>query len=185
MKTLRRTEVREAMPSGDEGRDTELLYRFEANLDFNVVGRVAEGLQMSNPFEGTATDGVFQGARVWGSDPFLLRSDGVGVIDVPKTISGPGYHVLEHVRAYSLPPAGLELPPLEALLAPDFEWPDVRFPILGSSTFRTGAPELTWLNRVVARVDGFANMATGALVIETRSLAPRSSVQAAARGSEA
>ena len=172
MKTLKEMPVREAPVREVQRGDEELLYRFEARLDFNVVGRVAEGLQMSNPFEGTATEGIFRGARVWGSDPFLLRADGIGVIDVPKTISGDGYHVLEHVRAYSFPPADLEMPPLEALLAPDFEWPDAPFPILGSSTFRTGAPALAWLNRVVARVDGFANLATGDLVIETRALAP-------------
>lgn len=150
----------------------KLLYRFEARLDFNVVGLVAEGLQMSNSFEGRATEGSFEGARVWGIDPFLLRRDGVGIIDVPKTISGDGYHVYEHVRAYSFPPAGMEMPPLEALLDPGFEWPDVAFPIRGSSTFRAGAPEYRWLNRVVARVDGSANMATGELIIETRLLDP-------------
>lgn len=148
----------------------DLLYRFEARLDFNMVGLVAEGLQMSNSFDGLATRGIFEGARVWGIDPFLLRRDGVGLIDVPKTISGNGYHVYEHVRAYSFPPEGLEMPPLEALLEPHFSWPDIAFPILGSSTFRTGAAHLRWLNRAVARVDGWANMATGALVIETRLL---------------
>jgi hypothetical protein len=150
----------------------EILYRFEAQLDVHVVGLVAEGLQMSNAFEGRVTAGRFEGARVWGIDPFLLRRDGVGIIDVPKTISGPGYHVYEHVRAYAFPPEGLELPPLEALLEPGFEWPDVRFPIRGSSTFRAGAPEQAWLNRSVARVDGWANMATGGLLIETRLLDP-------------
>lgn len=149
-----------------------LLYRFEAQLEFNVVGLVAEGLQMSNPFEGRVTQGAFQGARVWGIDPFLLRRDGVGIIDVPKTISGDGYHVYEHVRAYAVPPAGMEMPPLEALLEPGFEWPDVAFPIHGTSTFRAGAPHLAWLNRAVARVDGWASMATGELVIETRLLEP-------------
>lgn len=167
-------QVREPWQSGDEGgaEGTDLLYRFEAQLEFNVVGLVSEGLQMSNPFEGTVTEGAFEGARVWGIDPFLLRRDGVGVIDVPKTISGEGYNVYEHVRAYSFAPEGLEMPPLEALLEPGFEWPDVRFPIQGSSTFRAAVPELEWLNRAVARVDGWANLATGALVIETRLLEP-------------
>ena len=150
--------------------DGQLLYRFEAQLEFNVVGLVAEGLQMSNPFEGRVTEGAFKGARVWGIDPFLLRRDGVGIIDVPKTISGDGWHVYEHVRAFSFPPEGMEIPPLEALLAPGFEWPDVPFPIQGSSTFRTGTPGLAWLNHAVARVDGWASMATGQLVIETRLL---------------
>lgn len=161
----------------------KLLYRFEARLDFNVVGLVAEGLQMSNSFEGRATEGSFEGARVWGIDPFLLRRDGVGIIDVPKTISGDGWHVHEHVRAYSFPPEGMEIPPLEALLAPGFEWPDVAFPIQGSSTFRTGAPDFAWLNRAVARVDGWASMATGELVIETRLLNYRAPEPVARAGS--
>ncbi|MGD2070269.1 MAG: hypothetical protein PVI57_16455 [Gemmatimonadota bacterium] len=163
------------MGQGTNGRNDgpgpergELLYRFEAKLDFNPVGLVPEGLLMSNPFEGTVTAGAFEGARVWGIDPFLLRRDGVGVVDVPKTLSWDGFHVQEHVRAYSLPPDGLEMPPLEALLAPGFEWPDIAIPMHGFSTFRAGAPELAWLNRALARVDGWGNFATGRLAIETR-----------------
>jgi hypothetical protein len=166
-----RTQAQESRIDGAE--HGELLYRFEAKLDVNVVGLVPEGLLMSNPFEGRVTAGSFLGARVWGIDPFLLRRDGVGIVDVPKTLSGDGFHVQEHVRAYALPPEGLTLPPLEALLEPGFEWPDVAFPIHGSSTFRAAAPELAWLNRAVARVDGSANMATGALIIETRLLEHR------------
>ena len=60
------------------------------------------------------------------------------------------------------------MPPLEVLLEPDFVFPDLPFPIQGSSTFRAGTAEFAWLNGVVARVDGWANLATGALVIETR-----------------
>ncbi|HSM02972.1 MAG TPA: hypothetical protein VK858_00025 [Longimicrobiales bacterium] len=165
-----RTDAQDAQDATIDAGGGVLLYRFEATLDVNVVGLVPEGLLMSNPFEGRVTAGSFMGARVWGTDPFLLRRDGVGVVDVPKTISGDGFHIAEHVRAYALPPEGLELPPLEALLAPGFQWPDVDFPIHGSSTFRAAASDLTWLNRAVARVDGTANMATGALVIETRIL---------------
>lgn len=168
MESMAVAQWRDEARGGAEG----FLYRFEAQLDVNVVGLVAEGLQMSNPFEGRVTRGLFQGARVWGIDPFLIRRDGVGIIDVPKTLSGEGYHVYEHVRAYALPPEGLEMPPLEPLLEPGFEWPDIPFPIQGSSTFRTGAPHLAWLNRAVARVDGWASMATGKLVIETRLLEP-------------
>jgi hypothetical protein len=157
----------------DSGQREGLLYRFEAQLDFNVVGLGPEGLQMSNPFEGRVTAGAFDGARVWGIDPFLIRPDGVGIIDVPKTISGDGYHILEHVRAYALPPDGMEMPPLETLLDPEFVWPDVEFPIHGASTFRAAAPEFRWLNRAVARVDGTASMATGKLIIETRILEHR------------
>lgn len=149
------------------GEAEELLYRFEARLDVLPIGRVPEGLRMANSFDGTVTEGAFRGARVWGIDHFLLRPDGVGIVDAPKTISGDGFHLHEHVRAYCLPPDGLELPSLEALLEPGFEWPDLLFPIHGFSTFRAGTPDLDHLNRAVARIDGWANMATGGLAIET------------------
>lgn len=145
----------------------ELLYRFEARLDFVPIGRVPEGLRMANSFDGRVTEGAFEGARVWGIDHFLLRPDGVGVVDAPKTISGDGFHLFEHVRAYCLPPEGMEAPPLDAILEPGFEWPDVPFRVHGFSTFRAATPELEYLNRAAARIDGWADMATGALAVET------------------
>jgi hypothetical protein len=53
------------------------------------------------------------------------------------------------------------------MLEPDFTWPDIPFPILASSTFRTADPGLEYLNRVVTRIEGLANFATGGLAIET------------------
>jgi hypothetical protein len=145
-----------------------LLYRFEAKLTVNVVGLVPEGIRMANAFEGRVTEGLLRGARVWGTDHLLLRSDGVAVIDAEKTISLGTTHVHEHVRGYGLPPPGLDMPPLEALVEPGFEWPDVLFPVLATSTFRAATPELRYLNRTIATIEGWFSFATGALAIETR-----------------
>jgi hypothetical protein len=145
----------------------ELLYRFEAQLSPNVVGLVPEGLRFWNPFEGVIREGFLVGARVWGNDPFVLRPDGVGIIDAPKSLSLGDLHVFEYVRGYSAPPEGLEVPPLEAFLEPGFEMPDVDFPIRGFSFFKSGHPSLETLNGSMAMIDGAANLATGALEIRT------------------
>lgn len=166
-------------PNGgdEEPRRGRFLYRFEAQLDVVPIGLVPEGIRMANTFDGRVTAGRFEGARVWGIDHFILRRDGVGIVDAPKTISGHeisgrpvsdgGFHLFEHVRAYSLPPAGLEMPPLEAILEPDFEWPDILFPIQGFSTFRAAHRELAHLNRAIARIDGWVDFTTGGLAVET------------------
>jgi hypothetical protein len=132
---------------------------------------------MANSFEGVVTRGIMEGARVWGIDHLLLRSDGVAVLDAQKAISRGNDHIYEHVRGYGLPPEGMQMPPLEALLDPEFEWPDVLFPVLGSSTFRTAVPGLTELNGQVARIDGWFNFASGRLCVETRLLDHRATVE--------
>lgn len=147
----------------------ELLYRFEAEQTLTPVGLVPEGFRLEVAFDGEATGGAFEGARVWGSDPLLIRPDGVGIIDSPKMIALPdGCVVYEHVRGYCSPPEGFEAPPLEAFLDPGFEWPDVLFPVQGFSTFRAGTPELAHLNGALARIDGWAHFATRRLAVETR-----------------
>lgn len=160
-----------------------LLYRFEAQLEVTPIGLVPEGIRMANAFEGRVTRGIMEGARVWGIDHLLLRSDGVAVIDAQKAISQGDTHLYEHVRGYGLPPQGLQMPPLETLLDPSFEWPDVLFPILGSSTFRAAAPELQYLNRAISRIDGWFSFATGSLVIETRLMSHETSVAGPSRSS--
>src|SRR5690606_10981356 len=148
----------------------------EAQLDVQPIGIVPEGLRMANTFEGAVTEGLLVGARVWGIDHLLLRADGVAVTDSQKTLWRGQPPVYEHVKGYGLPPAGVTLPPLEALLAPGFEWPDLLFPVLASSTFRTAVPELLELNRTIARIDGWFNFATGRLCIETQAVAHRAEV---------
>jgi hypothetical protein len=151
----------------EERRGEEFLYRFEAQLTFQPLGIVPEGLRMANSFEGVVTQGVYESARIWGIDHLLVRRDGVSVIDAQKAISLGDRHIYEHVHGYCLPPAGMEVPPLEATLDPGFAWPDVPFPIVASSTFRTADPALAYLNRAVSRIEGWASFATGSLVIET------------------
>jgi hypothetical protein len=156
----------------------DLLYRFEADLEITPIGLVPEGIRLTVDFDGIITAGQFSGGRVWGSDPLLLRVDGVGVIDAHKTITTPEGNLYEHILGYCLPPAGLDMPPAEVLLSPDFQWPDALFPIHGFSFFRTGAPALAHLNRAVARVDGWSSLARGRLAVETRILGHRSEVGA-------
>ena len=150
--------------------DEPSLYQFEAQLEVVPIGLVPEGIRMANTFEGRVVRGILEGGRVWGIDHFVLRNDGVGILDAQKTISLGDVHLHEHVHGYCLPPDDLELPPLEALLEPGFEWPDIPFAIQGFSYFRAAAPELVHLNRALAAIDGWASFATGALVVETRLL---------------
>ena len=148
--------------------DTDLIFRFEAQLNVIPVGLTPEGLRMANSYEGAVTAGKLQGARVSGTDHLLLRSDGVCVIDAQTMLSrGAHERIYEHVYGYCLPPEGMQIPPLEKLLEPGFEWPDVDFPIVAFSTFRTGTHELEYLNSATARIDGWANFATGGLAIDT------------------
>lgn len=150
-------------------RPGQLLYRFKGGLtEINPVGLFPEGLRLANSFEGTVTAGPLAGARVWGIDHFLLRPDGVGVLDAPETFSRNEHHIIGQVRGYALPPQGAPVPSLESILDPDFEWPDVPFQLTGSVLFRAAPPELEWMNRAVAVISGQVTMSTGRLVVEAR-----------------
>lgn len=152
-------------------RAGHLIFRFEARLNVLPIGVTPEGLRMANSYEGIATGGDLVGARVRGTDHLLLRRDGVCVIEAQTLISREGEHVYEDVHGYCLPPDGLQVPPLETLMEPDFEWPDIDFPIVGFSTFRAALPHLEYLNNATARIDGWVNFATGGLAVDTRLLA--------------
>lgn len=162
-----------------------LLYRFEAHLDVKPLVISPEGLRMLNAFDGRITEGMLEGARVSGVDHLLVRHDGIGIIDAQKTISLGSVHVIEHVRGYCLPPAGLEMPPFEAMLAPGFAFPDVPFPVIGFSMFRTDSPELAYLNASVATIEGSVSFATGRLVVDTRLLTRSSRSKAGAHADRA
>jgi hypothetical protein len=143
------------------------FYRFDADLDISPIGLTPEGLRFAAAFEGTIRDGFMQGARVWGVDQFLLRSDGIGIVDAPKTLSLGDLHVLEIVRGYCRPPEGLELPPLAKLLEPDFEWPDLEFPLEGFSLFSVGARQLQHLNSALGQIEGSVNFSTRKVTVTT------------------
>jgi hypothetical protein len=140
-----------------------------------------EGLRMGLPLEGKVVRGAFEGCRVRGLNSLLLRDDGVGVLDMYQRIKAPGGEITAHVKGYCLPPDGVELPPLEEFLRPDFEWPTALFPVIGFSTFAGATGDLAWLNRVLAEVAGWASLATGRLAVETRIVNAQPSVQGPAQ----
>lgn len=147
----------------------DLIYKFEAQLGgMYPIGLFAEGIRFHNDFEGIVIEGPFAGARIFGLDPFLLRPDGIGVIDAPEVIDCGETRVSLHVRGYVVPPAGMEMPPLEALLEPGFAFPGVDFRVTASGLIRTASPEWASLNATVAIIEGTVNLATGRLVVEAR-----------------
>jgi hypothetical protein len=175
-------QTRKGKAIGSDHLSSDLLFRFEAVLDLVPIGLTPEGLRMANSYVGTVTKGELFGADVRGTDNLVLRNDGVCVIDAQTILSHPDAgHVFEHVHGYCLPPEGLEMPELGELLDPDFQWPDVDFPIVAFSTFRAGAPEFGFLNRAIARIDGWANFATGGLAVETNLILHNDSVAAPMR----
>lgn len=147
----------------------DLIYRFEARLaEMYPLGLFPEGIRFHNDFSGTIVDGPFEGARIFGFDPFLLRPDGVGVIDAPEVIDAGETRVSVHVRGYVVPPRGMQMPPLEALLEPGFAFPDIDFRVTALGLIRTADPRYAALNATVAVVEGTVNLATGRLVVEAR-----------------
>jgi len=100
----------------------------------------------------------------------MLRPDGVGVIVAPEIVDNGETRVALDVRGYVVPPAGMEMPPLEVLASPDFEFPDLDFRVTGSALLRTADPRYDHLNRTVAAIEGTANLGTGKLVVEARAL---------------
>ena len=165
MSTAARSRVSELIEINQDA----LIYRFIAQLtEVNPVGILPEGLRMANAFAGDIVEGPLAGSRIWGVDPFLLRPDGVGVVDAPETISGAGRHIQAWARGYAVAPERMEMPPLEALLAPDFKWPDVDFRFTGCVLFRTADPELDALNRTIGILSGTVNMGTRRLDVTAR-----------------
>jgi hypothetical protein len=146
-----------------------LIYRFEAQLgELFPVGIFDEGIRFHNNFAGRIVDGPFAGARIYGLDEFLMRPDGVGEVTAPEAIDAGDVRAAVHVRGYVVPPAEMEPPPLEALLQPDFEFPDVPFRFTGSATVKTTAPQHAWMNSTIAVLEGTVNMGTGRIEVEAR-----------------
>lgn len=147
----------------------DIIYRFEARLaEMYPIGLFPEGIRFHNDFDGAVVEGPFEGARIFGLDPFLLRPDGIGVIDAPEIIDTGESRVALQVRGYVVPPEGMEMPPLEALLEPGFEFPDVDFRVTGAGTIRTADQAYEALNHTIAVVEGTVNLATGRLRVEAR-----------------
>lgn len=150
---------------------SELIYRFEAKLaEMYPIGIFPEGIRFHNDFDGTIVAGPFTCGRIFGLDQFMLRRDGVGVIVAPEVIDTGDTRVSLEVRGYVVPPDGLEMPPLEAMADPGFEFPDLDFRVVGSALIRTADPRYEKLNRTVAVLEGTVNLATGRLVVEATAL---------------
>ncbi|MEZ4491966.1 MAG: hypothetical protein R3C29_01455 [Dehalococcoidia bacterium] len=147
----------------------ELIYRFEAQLGEPFpVGVFDDGIRFHNNFDGRISDGPFAGARICGLDEFKLRPDGVGEVVAPEAIDAGNVRASVHVRGYVVPPDGLEMPPLEAIATPGFEFPDLDFRFTGSATLATTSPEFTWLNSTIAILEGTVNMGAGTIKVEAR-----------------
>lgn len=148
-----------------------VVYRFQGQLGgLNPLGIFDDGIRFHNAFEGHVIEGPFAGGRIHGLDRFVLRPDGVGVIIAPEVIELGDVRVSLDLRGYVVPPAGAPAPPLEAVLEPGFEFPDVPFRVTGAATAATTAPEHAHLNGAVVVVEGTVNMATGRLDVTARTL---------------
>lgn len=146
-----------------------IVYRFRGQLGpLNPVGLFDAGIRFFNQFDGQIVDGPFAGGRISGPDFFVLRHDGVGEIHAPELIECGVHRVQLDVRGYVLPPVGMEMPPLDALLEPGFEFPDAEFRVTASALATTVAAEHTHLNGVVLVVEGTVNMGTGAMDVTAR-----------------
>lgn len=156
---------------GNGATGGDLIYRFEATLaDMYPIGIFPEGIRFHNEFNGTVVAGPFAGAEIFGLDQFMLRPDGVGVIIAPEIVDDGETRVGLDVRGYVVPPDGIEMPPLEVLADPSFEFPDLDFRVTGSALLRTADPRYDHLNSTVAAIAGTVNLATGRLEVEARAL---------------
>ncbi|HET9691751.1 MAG TPA: nuclear transport factor 2 family protein [Acidimicrobiales bacterium] len=145
-------------------------YAFQAQVNrIAPVGLVPDGLRIDVGFAGSVTDGPLAGSAIEGVDYLLIRPDGIAVIDAREMITaGDGAAASAHAEGFIVPP--FEMPPLDALLEPDFAWPDVDLPIHGSARLQSAAPGMAVVNRRVYGFTGSVNMATGALVVRATSL---------------
>lgn len=147
----------------------DVVYRFRGQLgELNPVGLFDDGIRFFNQFEGTIVDGPFAGGRITGPDFFVLRPSGVGEIHAPELIELDEHRVALDVRGYLVGPDGMEFPPLAAVLAPGFEFPDVAFRVTASALAATTSPAYRHLNAAVIVVEGEVNMGTGDMDVTAR-----------------
>lgn len=134
------------------------------------------GLRIDVGFAGTLTEGPLTGHGIEGTDYLLIRSDGVAVIDARELIAdGENGAVTVLARGYIVPP--FPLPPLEALLDPEFAWPDADMPLHGA-TFTQAPPHLAELNRAVFAFTGTVNMGTGQLQVSAHAITSKAPLAA-------
>jgi hypothetical protein len=153
-------------PAPAEG---ELVYRFEGSLgELRPIGLFPEGIRFHNDFDAQVVAGPFEGGRIFGLDEFLLRPDGVGVIDAHEVIETAGRRLAVRVLGYVVPPATLPAVPLDVVASPGFAFPDLPFRVTGAAFVTSADPDLAHLTRNVGIVEGTVNMASGALAVTAR-----------------
>lgn len=157
------------LPSEGEERHGRL--RVRGHDDAGGPDRAgARGLRLDAHYTGTITEGPLTGDAVEGVDYFLLRRDGVGVVDVRQVFSGEGGRtVTARVHGYLTSP--VPMPPLEEIADPAFAWPDVELATHGAVDLRTAAPGLQALKATVFLFTGTVNVARSELRIRAQSLA--------------
>lgn len=139
----------------------------------NLIGLVPEGIRLDSYASGEFTEGPLAGAIGEWTDYLLIRHDGVRVIDVRGYAEdAEGRSVVWTMKGYFAEPGP---PPLEvrieAMQAPDFEFPDVEFMIHGAAWFQTMAPEFAQLNYTVYAFTGALNPFQGRMRITFSSIA--------------
>jgi hypothetical protein len=153
----------------DERAEAYMVLEGQMNAH-NLVGLVPEGIRLESYSSGEFTDGLLLGATGEWVDYLLIRHDGVRVIDVRGYADDPnGMPVVWSMKGFFGEPSP---PPLEvrieAMLDPEFEFPDVEFPIHGAAWFQTMAPEHAYLNHTVFGFTGTLNPYQGKMRITFR-----------------
>lgn len=156
----------QATPAVDmETPQLELVYAFDAQFTGVLpIGVTLRGVRLDLPYSGEVVAGPLEGATVGGTDYLLLRSDGVGVMDVRAFMTTQdGDTVAVMAEGYVFMPESVELPPPDVFLSPDFVWPDMDFTLRGFALYETGSAALDAFNRAALMVGGAANMGRGTL----------------------
>lgn len=138
-------------------------YTTEATVTaIHPIGLVPGGLRMNGHFAGTITEGLFAGSSFEGVDYNLMRPDGVLVANVHMLIAIPdGPPVGVRIQGFWVPT--FEMPPLEAFLDPDFEFPDSDIPGHMAVWHETMLPQYAHLNHTLYVFTGTMNVARGEL----------------------
>ena len=145
-------------------------YAFEAQFTaVKPLGLTPLGLRLDIEFAGLVTDGPLAGDALTGTDYLLIRPDGIGQIDVREVIrDGAAVLATLRVKGYIVPP--VPMPPLDVLVSPGFEWPDVDLPIHGAAFIETAHADLAATGATGYAWSGTANAGTGAIRVSAVSI---------------
>ena len=129
----------------------------------NLVGLVAEGIRMEVHLSGEFTEGLFAGATAEWTNHMVIRRDGVRLMDVRGYAETPdGTRLVWTMKGYLGEPSP---PPLEvrieAMLDPEFQYPDGDVMFHGAAWFETMAPEFAFVNHTVFSFTGAVNPRDG------------------------